>query len=192
MFKFIRLSSFLSFVTLTNLCYSTDELSFKSSSNTFNQSSKSSNHTLNILDDSIVLQTIYNVETHNKYWKIGTSGEQTRYQFCRDTWREYSKVNFFTTNQKSTQLEADRVAIAHLTRIKLYLAKNGYDINIKNIGWIWNAGFGAFNKRVCPASTKNHIRKLTKEYIRLMKIQEVQDNIEFQKRMKIQIVLNKD
>jgi hypothetical protein len=70
-------------------------------------------------------------------------------------------------DQYEYQNEADRVAKLHLLRIKRYLARKGKSYNLKNIGWIWNAGFGSFSRNRMPERTRNHIKKLEREYWRI-------------------------
>ena len=117
-------------------------------------------------NDSIILRAIANVESNNQYWKIGRNHEKTKYQFIESTWYQYSDIPFFFIEQYHYQQEADRVALAHLDNIKSFLiARNQYSIS--NVGWIWNAGFGAYKRGKLPNSTKNYIRKLNREYQKL-------------------------
>lgn len=120
------------------------------------------------LDDYIVLQSISNVESNNQYWRIGGAGEKTKYQFTPNTWYEYSSIPFWEINQEQYKRLSEQVAILHLNRIKKYLNKKGYSYSLYNIGWIWNAGFGSFNRKRLPSSTKRYIWKLNKEYDKLM------------------------
>lgn len=121
-----------------------------------------------LLDDHILLQSIANVESNNQYWRIGRVGEKTKYQFTNITWAEYSKIPFWKINQQEYEYESERIAILHLNRIKKYLARKGYSYSIYNVGWIWNAGFGNFSRKILPSSTKYHINKLSKEYNNLL------------------------
>ena len=116
------------------------------------------------LDDYIVLQSISNVESNNQYWRIGGAGEKTKYQFIRTTWEEYSVVPFWKINQKQYENLSDQIAILHLNRIKKYLSNKGYNYSLYNIGWIWNAGFGSFDRKRLPKSTKHYIEKLNNQY----------------------------
>lgn len=117
-------------------------------------------------DDLIILRAIANVETNNQYWKIGRNHEKTKYQFIESTWYQYSDIPFFFIEQYHYQQEADRVALTHLDNIKRFLiARNQYSIS--NVGWIWNAGFGAYKRGRLPKLTKNYIRKLNREYQKL-------------------------
>jgi hypothetical protein len=117
-------------------------------------------------DDLIILRAIANVETNNQYWKIGRNHEKTKYQFIEKTWYQYSNIPFFFIEQYHYQEEADKVALKHINNIKVFLiARNQYSIS--NVGWIWNAGFGAYKRGRLPKSTKNYIRKLNREYQKL-------------------------
>lgn len=119
------------------------------------------------IDDQLLLRSIANVETNNQYWKIGKHREKTKYQFIELTWYQYSDIPFFFIEQYHYQQEADRVANLHLNNIKSFLiARNAYSVS--NVGWIWNAGFGAYKKGRLPKSTKNYIRKLNREYSKLI------------------------
>lgn len=127
----------------------------------------SSVSSINSLDDSIVLQSIANIETNNCFWKIGRKHEKTKYQFIESTWYQYSDIPFLFIDQHNYQQESDRVALAHLSDIKRFLiARNQYSLS--NVGWVWNAGFGAYKKGKLPNSTKKYIGKLNKEYKKLI------------------------
>lgn len=121
-----------------------------------------------VIDDNILLQSIAQVESNNQHHRIGRAGEKTKYQFREGTWKQYSSTPFLFIDSKHYELESEIVAYKHLAKIKKFLsARNQY--SVRNIAYIWNAGFGAFKRGRLPKTTKLHIRKVEKVYFELLR-----------------------
>lgn len=120
-----------------------------------------------IIDDNIILQSISQVESNNQHHIIGRAGEKTKYQFREGTWYQYSDVPFFFIEQGHYEVESDIVAKKHLAKIKAFLIKRN-QYSVRNISYIWNAGFGAYRRGVLPKTTRKHIKKVEREYFRLL------------------------
>lgn len=120
-----------------------------------------------VIDDNILLQSIAQVESNNQHHIIGRAGEKTKYQFREGTWRQYSSTPFLFIDSKHYELESEVIAYKHLAKIKKFLsARNQY--SVRNIAYIWNAGFGAYRRGVLPKTTRRHIKKVEREYFRLL------------------------
>lgn len=88
------------------------------------------------LNTTVLVQSIGDVETGGKYWRIGAAGERSMYQIKRSVWKKYSRVPFWMASEKSYQVEAARVADCYISDIII-------DINnptAKNVALRWNGG----------------------------------------------------
>lgn len=120
-----------------------------------------------IIDDNILLQSIAQVESSNQHHIIGRAGEKTKYQFREGTWRQYSSTPFLFIDSKHYELESEVVAYKHLAKIKKFLSvRNQY--SVKNVAFIWNAGFGSYRRGILPRTTRLHIKKVEKVYLELL------------------------
>jgi len=120
-----------------------------------------------VIDDNIILQAIAQVESNGQYWRIGKHREKTKYQFVESTWYQYSDVPFFFIEQGHYEKESDVVAYKHLAKIKQFLSARN-QCSVKNIAFIWNAGFGAYKRGKLPNSTKRYMQKVEKQYYLLI------------------------
>ena len=90
----------------------------------------------NQLNTPVLIQSIGDVETGGKYWKIGSAGERSMYQIKPSVWKQYSRVPFWMASKKSYQDEAARVAECYIMDIVI-------DINsptAKKVALQWNGG----------------------------------------------------
>lgn len=90
------------------------------------------------VDERAVLQAIAAVETGDRYWLIGRSGERSAWQMTEETWRRYTSAPFVqaTTNP----LLARIVAATHLRWIMQRLQQRGRPVTAMNIARRWNPG----------------------------------------------------
>ena len=121
-----------------------------------------------IIDDNILLQSISIVESNSQHHRIGRAGEKTKYQFRESTWKQYSSTPFLFIDSKHYETESEIVAYKHLAKIKKFLsARNQY--SVRNVAFIWNAGFGAYRRGKLPKTTRLHIRKVERVYFELLR-----------------------
>ena len=121
-----------------------------------------------VIDDNILLRAISQVESNNRHHIIGRAGEKTEYQFRESTWKQYSSTPFLFIDSKHYETESEIVAYKHLAKIKKFLsARNQY--SVRNVAFIWNAGFGAYRRGKLPKTTRLHIRKVERVYFELLR-----------------------
>ena len=90
----------------------------------------------NQLNTPVLVQSIGDVETGGKYWKIGAAGERSLYQIKHSVWKQYSKVPFWMASKKSYQAEAARVAECYISDIVVDINKP----TVKKVALRWNGG----------------------------------------------------
>lgn len=90
------------------------------------------------LDSAALVQSIGDVETGGKYWRIGAAGERSMYQIKHSVWKQYSRVPFWMASEKSYQVEAARVAGCYISDIIDGIHRR--NVTVKNIAMRWNGG----------------------------------------------------
>lgn len=113
-------------------------------------------------DDAAFLRSIAQRETNNDNLAIGRSGELSKYQFTKDTWRIHTRAPFWQA--RSNEKLAEKIAVKHLSYIKTRLQNNNRAINIDNCAWAWNAGIGSVLRSDLPESTANYIADVKRIY----------------------------
>ncbi len=101
-------------------------------------------HMLNI---TVLLRAIAEIETGNDDSAIGKAGERSRYQIKKDVWFQYAKVPF--ESNASNVLISREVARKHITNmlIRVQTAKPGVVLTPRDFYIIWNAGFAFYLNR---------------------------------------------
>ena len=93
-----------------------------------------------MINEEKILRCIAERESNNRYWVPGAAGERSVYQISHVVWIRYSSMPFEKASTKEGQVEAHRVAMAHLNHLIAFLRQNQVVVNVFYLALLWNAG----------------------------------------------------
>ena len=111
-----------------------------------------------------ILYTLRQVESHNRYYVEGLSGEYGAYQFMPLTWRHYSIKYFDEVLDITCKNNQDKVAHAKVKD----LVEQGY--SHKEIASIWNSGSPEWSGKIGTNSSgveynvPNYVREFDNQF----------------------------